>query len=160
MRNIAYDRAAATEYARHWAFGRNPAYLDFSSLGGDCTNFISQCLFTGVPVMNYTPTTGWYYTDSNHRAPAWTGARYLHRFLLENAGVGPYARIVPRQELLPGDLVQLMNPSGAFYHSLLVVEATATDLYVAAHTNDAYMRPLSSYQYHAASFMKLVGGRA
>ena len=27
---------------------RNPAYLDFHGLGGDCTNFVSQCLYAGA----------------------------------------------------------------------------------------------------------------
>lgn len=41
MRN-GYDEAAAVAYARRWALLRNPAYLDFHGLGGDCTNFVSQ----------------------------------------------------------------------------------------------------------------------
>ena len=54
-----YDRGATTAYARRWALGRNPAYYDFTELGGDCTNFVSQCLFAGSGVMNLTPVTGW-----------------------------------------------------------------------------------------------------
>lgn len=38
MRIVAYNRAAAVEYARKWAFQRNPAYYNFENLGGDCTN--------------------------------------------------------------------------------------------------------------------------
>ena len=41
MRN-GYDEAAAVAYARRWALLRNPAYLDFHGLGGDCTNFVRQ----------------------------------------------------------------------------------------------------------------------
>ena len=51
MRN-GYDEAAAVAYARRWALLRNPAYLDFHGLGGDCTNFVSQCLYSGAGVMN------------------------------------------------------------------------------------------------------------
>lgn len=36
-----YDREQAVQYARMWAYDRNPAYYDFSNLGGDCTNFVS-----------------------------------------------------------------------------------------------------------------------
>ena len=39
-----YNREAAVSYARRWALGRNPAYMDYELWGGDCTNFISQCL--------------------------------------------------------------------------------------------------------------------
>ena len=55
-----YNRNAAYEYARKWAFKRNPAYYDFSEIGGDCTNFASQCIYAGAGVMNYTPTFGFF----------------------------------------------------------------------------------------------------
>lgn len=31
-------------YAIQYAFNYNPAYGDFSTLGGDCTNFVSQII--------------------------------------------------------------------------------------------------------------------
>ena len=68
-----YDRQAAVRYASRWAYGRNPAYADFDALGGDCTNFASQCLYAGAGVMDFTPTFGWYYRSLRDRAPAWTG---------------------------------------------------------------------------------------
>ena len=43
---------------RRWALLRNPAYLDFHGLGGDCTTFVSQCLYAGAGVMNRTPVYG------------------------------------------------------------------------------------------------------
>lgn len=42
-----YNRGKAVAYALEWAMSRNPAYLDFEELGGDCTNFASQCLLAG-----------------------------------------------------------------------------------------------------------------
>ena len=50
---LPYDRAAAVAYAHAWAYRRNPAYFDYSGIGGDCTNFASQCLYAGAPVMNF-----------------------------------------------------------------------------------------------------------
>lgn len=159
MRDIVYDREKAVAYAQQWAIGRNPTYLDFSNLGGDCTNFVSQCIFQGIGVMNYTPYTGWYYIDGNRKAPAWTSARYLHRFLVSNDSVGPYAEAAQRGDMLPGDVIQLMNERRVYYHSLLVLQVTDDEIYIVAHTNDAYMRPLSSYHYYAASFLRILGGR-
>ena len=66
MRFALYDRRAAVLYAHRWAYGRNPAFYDYEGLGGDCTNFASQCIYAGSGVMNFTPTFGWYYIDSNH----------------------------------------------------------------------------------------------
>ena len=88
---MEYNRANAVAYAKKWAYGRNPKYYDFSDLGGDCTNFASQCIYAGSGVMNYTPTYGWYYISVNNRAPAWTGVDELYRFLTTNRGAGPRA---------------------------------------------------------------------
>ena len=78
---LPYDRAAAVRYAHIWAYGRNPRYYDYEGIGGDCTNFASQCIYAGAGVMNYTPTFGWYYINANDKAPAWTGVEYLYNLL-------------------------------------------------------------------------------
>ena len=67
-----YDRSAAVLYAHQWAYGRNPAFYDYENVGGDCTNFASQCVFAGSGVMNFTPDFGWYYIDANQKSPSWT----------------------------------------------------------------------------------------
>ena len=73
MINMQYDRNAAVNYAKNWAYRRNPQYFDFSDIGGDCTNFASQCLYAGAGIMNYTPVFGWFYISTNNRTPSWTG---------------------------------------------------------------------------------------
>ncbi len=95
-----YERSAVVEYAKKWALPRNPAYLDFEELGGDCTNFASQCIYAGSGVMNWTPVMGWYYASSNHRTASWTGVEYLYRFLTSNQGPGPYAEEVDATDAL------------------------------------------------------------
>lgn len=88
---IPYDRKAAVRYAHQWAFSRNPAFNDYEELGGDCTNFASQCLYAGTGVMNFTPTYGWYYIDANNKAPAWTGVAYFYNFITRNEiSPGPF----------------------------------------------------------------------
>lgn len=158
MRNLSYNREAAVAYARRWALGRNPAYYDFQNLGGDCTNFASQCIYAGAGVMNYTPGTGWFYRSANDRTPSWTGVEFLYEFLVNNRSVGPHARIVPRTEAQPGDIVQLGSADGDFYHSP-VITAVSPVLLVAAHTFDARDRPLSTYGYDRARFLHIEGVR-
>ena len=72
MEELTYDRAKAVAYAERWALSRNPRYYDFEDIGGDCTNFASQCIYAGAGVMNWTPVTGWYYIDASRRTPSWT----------------------------------------------------------------------------------------
>ena len=159
MRDVSYNRARAVAYARQWALGRNPAYYDFDAIGGDCTNFASQCLYAGAGVMNYTAVTGWYYRSVANRSAAWTGVDYLYRFLVRNRSVGPYAHVVASEEAQPGDIVQLGDANGHFYHSPVIVAVTPTIL-VAAHSYDALDKPLDSYVYHNARFLHIDGVRA
>lgn len=158
MRTVVYNRTAAVEYARRWALGRNPRYYDFSNIGGDCTSFVSQCIYAGAGVMNYTPDVGWYFRSIYDRAAAWTGVEYLYNFLTTNQSVGPFAREVSADELQPGDVIQLGDRYGDFYHSLIVMRVSP-DILVSAHTNDALNRPLAAYDYASSRFLHIDGVR-
>ncbi len=147
-----YDRTRAVEYARRWARSRSPLFINFTGYGGDCTSFVSQCILAGSCEMNFTPTFGWYYVSPTDRAPAWSGVEAFYDFMtgapgfaMENGGVGPYGREVGRGEIAPGDVVQLADSEGDFYHTLLVTELRGGDILVAAHSDDALDRRLSSY---------------
>lgn len=141
-----YKRELATGYAERWALSRNPRYYDFDPLGGDCTNFISQCLYAGCGVMNYTKTFGWYYKNLNDRSPAWTGVGELYKFLTSNKGSGPQAKLCELGEAEVGDILQLGTMDGRFYHSLIIMRAPP-EVLVAAHTDNALFRHLSSYSF-------------
>lgn len=154
-----YDRQAAVNYARKWAFGRNPAYYDFSRIGGDCTNFASQCVFAGAGIMNYTPTFGWFYKSADDRTPSWTGVEYLYNFLVNNDGAGPFAEEVSVDKLEIGDIVQLGRATGDFYHSPVVVGFSRGRVLVAAHSYDALDKPLNSYVYEKARGIHIIGVR-
>ncbi len=159
MRELRYDRQAAVDYARRWALGRNPAYYDFERLGGDCTNFASQCLYAGCGVMNWTPDTGWYYVSAGSRSAAWTGVEFLYRFLTENRGPGPWATAVRPEEAEPGDLIQLSFGGGVFSHCPVVLERRGGEPLLAAHSFDALGRPLSGYAYAQARALHIEGVR-
>lgn len=152
-----YDRNAAVDYARRWAFGRNPAFYDFSELGGDCTNFVSQCIYAGACQMNELPVFGWYFHSPADRSPSWSGVEFLYDFLVDNMGIGPAAVEVGANEALPGDVIQLADEAGDYYHTMLLTGIRGGRLYAAAHTNDAYDRPLSSYSYAKARFLHITG---
>ena len=158
-----YNREEAIKYAATWAFKRNPQYYDFHDIGGDCTNFVSQCIFAGAKVMNYTPTFGWYYISPEDRAPSWTGVPYLYQFLTTNTSVGPYAIETEAKNMQPGDVIQLGNEEGNFYHTLIVVATrrvpSPRTIYIATHSEDAYMRRLRSYNYYQARYLHIQGVR-
>ena len=159
MAELFYDRNAVVQYARRWAFGRNPAYYDFSRIGGDCTNYASQCIFAGAGVMNFMPVFGWFYRSADDRTASWTGVEFLYRFLTENKGAGPFAEEVPLNRLEIGDVVQLGRATGDFYHTPVVVGFSRGEILVAAHSYDAFNKPLSSYSYARVRGIHILGVR-
>lgn len=162
---LRYDRPAAVAYAHRWAYGRNPRYYDYERVGGDCTSFASQCLYAGAGIMNFTRDLGWYYLDGNHKAPAWTGVPYFYRFLTRSApSRGPVGVPAPPELLLPGDFVQLRFDAPEFGHTPVVVEVgspPALDrILVAAHSQDADLRPLSTYSFREIRGIHILGVRS
>ncbi len=153
--DVPYNRDRAVEYARRWALTRNPLFLDFTGRGGDCTSFVSQSVFAGCGVMNFTPTFGWYYRSSSDRAPAWAGVDEFFNFVTgapefisANGGTGPRGFDVTDGSVIDrGDVIQLANDQGEFYHSLVISELTDNDILICAHSDDALDRPISTYNY-------------
>lgn len=159
-----YDRERAVEYARLWATSRNPLFYDFTGGGGNCTNFVSQCLLAGGLTMDFTETFGWYYVDVNNRAPAWTGVREFYEFMCglgdfspQGARKGPFGNVVDRDAVEIGDVIQLGNAQGSFYHSLIVSGFRGDDILICAQSNDALDRPLSTYNYAMVRFLHVEG---
>ena len=158
MKEIFYDRAAAVLYAQKWALKRNKSFYDFENIGGDCTNFASQCIYAGAKIMNYKPIFGWYYNSLSSRTPSWSGVEYLYNFLVSNGSVGPFGHEVSQNEVQPGDIVQLGRHSGGYYHSP-VITSLSPEILICAHSFDALNRPLSSYIYDKARFIHIDGVR-
>ncbi len=155
-----YNRDHALTYAARWALDRNPLFFSFNGIGGDCTNFISQCIFAGSCVMNYTPVFGWYYISSNDRSPSWSGVEFFYNFITKNNGVGPFASEVPPERIVPGDIIQLGNDEGNFYHTVIVLSRTQdNDFLIASHSDDYYERLLSSYDYAQIRYLHIEGIR-
>lgn len=156
MKDLIYNRTAVIEYAKKWSYSRNPNYLNFDNYGGDCTNFASQCILAGCQTMNYTPIFGWYYNSSHDRTASWTGVEYLYNFLISNTDVGPRGINTTRKNIQPGDIIQLGDINNHFYHSPIVVATRQNEIYVAAHTYDVYMKPLSSYNYSSIRYIHIL----
>ena len=154
-----YRRELAVAYAAKYAFSQNPLFGNFAGIGGNCTNFVSQCIYAGSCKMNYTKTFGWYYISLDERSPSWTGVEFFYNFITTNSGVGPFGRVVGKDEVEIGDAVQLAKADGDFYHTLLVVGFDGEEILIAAQTNDAFGKPLSEYEYDMARFIKIDGVR-
>ena len=154
-----YVRENAVAYAKKYAFSQNSLFGNFAGIGGNCTNFVSQSIYAGSCEMNYTPTFGWYFISLDDRSPSWTGVEFFYNFIIENAGVGPFGRVATSDELEIGDVIQLGRDGEGYYHTLLVVGFDGEDILVAAQTDNAFARPLSTYTNDYARFIKILGVR-
>jgi hypothetical protein len=154
-----YNRVNVQTYAAKWALARNPLFEDFSLWGGDCTNFASQCILAGSCTMNFTDTFGWYFNSTSDRSPSWTGVEYLYNFLIDNKGVGPFAKLVTAGSLELGDIIQLGGRTGSYYHTLVVTGFNNVTYLVSTHTDDAFDRPLNTYDYYRARMIHILGVR-
>ncbi len=162
-----FNRGKSLSYARRYALSRNERYFNFSSLGGDCTNFCSQCLYAGAPQMNYTINLGWYYRSSSDRSPAWSGVKFFQEFLTENLvvnrigeGYGPFAEERKVSELDVGDFVLLSVEKEIYFHSTVVVGFKGNMPLLASHSRDAFELPLSHFDFEEATGLHVLGYRS
>lgn len=155
-----YLRHKAIEYAYKWWNARNPAFYNFDDLGGDCTNFVSQCLYFGGITMNYN-YLGWYYNNLNSRSPSWTGVEEFYNFSINNKSNGVRAKLCNMQEVEIGDIVQLkLLDENRFHHTMLITkilgEKTLNNILVTCHTYDAKDMPLIYYNIDDIRFLKIL----
>lgn len=155
-----YNRKEAVKYAKKWAYKRNPKYYNFDKIGGDCTSFVSQCIYAGQSEMNYKIESGWYYINGNNKAPAWSGVEFLYNFLVSNKGLGPKGKEISINELEIGDIAQLSFDGKKYSHSLIVVKIIESknlnNILVASHTDDSYERALATYNFKKIRFVKIL----
>ena len=110
--NHAYNREAAKNYAYKYVLTPNSNYENFEAIGGNCTNFTSQCLNAGGIPFDETGNYKWYYHSSNNRAPAWSKADEFRNYYKNNYGSasvkGLRAKTSNFESMRLGDLVQLV----------------------------------------------------
>lgn len=153
MNTKNYDRNTAIHYAKKWALSRNPRYYNFDAVGGDCTSFVSQCLYAGSNQMNYNLENGWYYKNGYDKSPSWSSVEFLYKFLTTNKRYGPRGKEVAQTEIQSGDIAQLSFSGNKFEHSLFILDANS--LAVAAHTYDVLGKKISEYNFSKIRFIHI-----
>ena len=158
MNTRSYDRKSAINYAKRWALSRNPQYYNFDSVGGDCTSFVSQCLFAGSKKMNYNHVNGWYYNNGYDKSPSWSGVEFLYKFLTTNKRYGPRGQELSQTEIMPGDIAQLSFDGITFEHSLFIINVNGPSLNniaVATHTYDVLGKKIREYNFLKVRFIHI-----
>ena len=85
-----YSARNAQTYADKWWSGHNPNYKSNENNGGDCANFVSQCLYAGglsKMTGSFGSSKGWHHLKRLGKfqiSNAWGNASYLFSWLWDN----------------------------------------------------------------------------
>ena len=155
---VSYGRAAAVAYALKFAEVDHNGI--FKSMGLDCTNFVSQCMWSGYGgtkgytlddtaalkarvAANYRQTSTWY--GRNADSPYQYGSGAFIRvvdfwdYVTTNTGDGPRAtgynnnKVWRQLTVVPrtGDILQVYSTAkGRYSHSVIVTQVNSTSLTV------------------------------
>jgi len=149
---FAYDSAAAVAYAEQWWNGRNPHYNDYNESGGDCANFVSQCLIAGGLDLTVCDTCTW--IDSKGCLPR---CRDLHTYLVDYLHLTWETRSKGQVEpiwFLPGDPA-IFGYSDAHprTHAVFAVTGDATHYATCnAHSDNAHHVNITQFYTANPSF--------
>lgn len=130
--SYTYNPTAARDYAYTYWQNYNTAYCDYTYGGGDCTNFLSQCLKSG----GWTTNSAWWATGAgccqnaagciiqNCYKCSWTVANTFYNYVTSSGRIqsGCYTD----NALIVGDILQL-GTAGSVYHSTLVTKKTTNN---------------------------------
>ncbi len=159
MKEIFYNREKVYEYAKTWAYKRNPQYYNFDNVGGDCTSFVSQCIYAGSGIMNYSKQNGWYYIDGNRKSPSWSGVEFLHSFLTTNKSIGPRAKEVEITDIDIADIAQLSFDGIKFSHTLVITKIDnkfdLDNIFISSHTFDSFNKRIAEYNFEKIRFIHI-----
>ena len=169
-----YDREAAAAYALTWALDRNEdEWLDYSRSGGNCQNFVSQCLLAGGIPMD---TTGgavwkWYGRTPNNSASAsgrsasWTGVQGFLSYVRNNEGGAGMAATAdaPFYEGQVGDVIHMAYDDEDWRHAVIITdvmtdeEGNVVDYLICSNTADQRNFPVSAYVYTRQILIQIHG---
>lgn len=139
-----YDRIKARDYAWEWwgpnTSDYNPAYNNYAGSGGDCANFVSQCIYAGgVPIHD-----GW-----SPYSVAWINAAGLRDNMLRNG----YATKEDAWETNAGNFAYTSAGQG---HIVLVTLNDTVTLAYTAHTTNCKNQPFSQANINGGYFFYII----
>ncbi|MPY63835.1 amidase domain-containing protein, partial [Streptomyces spongiae] len=141
-----YNYAAMATYTEKYWKNYNSAYRKYNSLGGDCTNYLSQGLLAGgwKQISTVTPEEydTWYYA-SNGTADAWIGVNEWSWFTQTAKRTKALANVY---QMDVGDVMQVdFNKDGVKDHSMMTTYRSSSGVpYLTYHDADTYRRSVAS----------------
>lgn len=140
-----FDAVKAAIYANTWVTKEdlgggedtsyyNPAYRNFASSGGDCANYVSQCLYAGGMDMVTSGSYPWYYKSASSFTYAWTHCLYQTNHFKNR---GNYVSSPTDDDIFPGTILYY----GSKHVIICVGHNSAGKAVINGHTSDRYRVP-------------------
>lgn len=159
---LGYLRINAINYAKKYAIESNKSYEYFkvtNNIGGDCTNFVSQCLYAGGCEMIYNKKNPWWY-NNNSCSSSWSVAHELYWLLKTNKKnnlKGPKGiEVASFNSLKLGDLIFFEKRKNVISHSSIITDFLNNVPLISQHTSDelniSFIKSWDIYKYH---FLKI-----
>lgn len=167
-----YDRDAAVAYALEWVGKRNEEWEDYGRYGGNCQNYVSQCLLAGgIPMDPYGDSLWKWYSDIPHNQPgavgrsaSWSGVEEFRQYAQNNTGFGLAAQAgAPYYSGEIGDILELGTAENPLRHAVIITQVirdedgNVVDYLVSSNTSDLRNFPASAYFYSSQSLVKILG---
>lgn len=140
-----YNRTKAVDYAKKWYSGFNSAWNNYGD--DDCTNFVSQCVFTGG-----LPGSATWYNGSY----AWINVRGFFFYMYDYGYASSNLSSTGAQV---GDVIQLYNSGKATWsHSVIITGNNSSGFLYTSHSQPRLNYPLAnvypSSTYTSARYLK------
>lgn len=150
-----YSPSKAVNYAHKWARGFSPDYANFDKKGGDCTNFVSQCLVAGgatqtragnvrEPILN--APNNWYGGKFSNSTPFIRVASF-HSYWASRVPDANYesSKTVSKNGNV-GDVVQFRRPNtGVRWHTMIITKKQNGVVYLTGHSQPRYDYSINNY---------------
>lgn len=166
-----YQREIAAEYAYKHVGIRSDRWYDYSNMGGNCMNFISQCLYiSGIPMdLEGSARWKWYGAAFDESASmkgctrSWINVDHFYQYVSSNRGHGLVADVnADYYSGQIGDLIMMGSPSDwdhiVMITSLVKNEAGETiDYLISSNTTDVRDFPVSAYPSARRTLIRILG---
>ncbi len=168
---LTYSRTGHGENVSNGYYNSN--FYNFNSVGGDCQNFASQCIWAGFNGNNdssaifglFRPMDSddprWYSAgNSSSYTPSWTGTRAFDTYTddtgngarIEAIKHGNYYSDIDISSLQLGDEI-IVNGGG---HAIIISDIDSNGAYYSAHNSNSRRVRLSDYTYNKGKIIRPV----
>lgn len=158
-----YQREAAVSYSDSWVGQRNTEWSDFTGRGGNCQNFVSQCLLAGGIPMDDQGDAVWSWDSEGSHSASWVGVDEFYRYASQNSGYGLQAEAdAGYYDGEPGDLLRMGSDTN-WNHIVIIAEVirdqegNVVDYLINSNTSDVKDFPVSAYPNVKQRLMKIYG---